>query len=166
METTLGDGVIVTRRVELAGPSFKVASKYTSRTLSGKRAIRTHPVFTVPRPQDACLTTWTADGTAKSEVLGGLRGPAEDWQIWLRDAWEVFLQDARKPQGRWQLSYQTADRRQCVITNTFDPADIAFCYLHLSLPNQHITLEQWSTAKELTPTDGPSISNTYTIDVK
>ena len=166
MEATLKDGVIVRRRVELAGNSFKVASKYTSDTLSDKRAFRTHPVFSVPRPQDACLTTWRADGTAKRDVLGRLRGPAEDWQIWLRDAWDVFLQGAKKPQGRWQLSYQTADGRQCVITNTFNPEDVNFCYLHLSLSNQHITFEQWSTARELTPTDGPAISNTYTIEVK
>ena len=43
---------------------------------------------------------------------------------------------------------------------------LIFCYMYMNTTNKHVNLEQWSAAKELSPTDGPAITNTYTIDVK
>ncbi len=160
MECLLKDGVLVTRRIELAGNSFKVSSKYTSKTLKEKRSYRVHPVFYVPEPQNATLNRTFADGKKTSVVFSSLMEPADVEYL------EVWGKDAEKPQGHWQIAYKTPDNRAITITNTFNPADVDFCYIHLYRPENHVNLEQWSAAKELSPTDGPSISNTYTIDVK
>ncbi len=158
MECLLKDGVLVTRRIELAGNAFKVSSKYTSKTAKGLRSFRVHPVFNVPELKNATLLRTLADGK-KSVVLPSLLADDVDYL-------EIWGKDADKPQGHWQLSFETADKKTCTITNTFNPADVDFCYMYMNTTNNHVNLEQWSAPKELTPTDGPAITNTYTIDVK
>lgn len=159
MECLLKDGVLVTRRIELSGNSFKVSSKYTSKTVKGNRSFRVHPVFNVPEPLNATLIRTLADGKKDSVVLGSRMADDVDYL-------EIWGKDADKPLGHWQLSFKTADKRTCTVTNTFDPAGVDFCYMYMNTTNKHVNLEQWSAAKELSPTDGPAITNTYTIDVK
>ena len=158
MECLLKDGVLVTRRIELAGNAFKVSSKYTSKTAKDKRSFRVHPVFNVPELKNATLIRTLPDGK-KSVVLSSLLSDDVDYL-------EIWGKEADKPQGHWQLSFTTADKKTCTITNTFNPADVDFCYMYMNTTNNHVNLEQWSAPKELTPTDGPAITNTYTIDVK
>ncbi|MBR6060267.1 MAG: hypothetical protein IKP58_19030 [Victivallales bacterium] len=159
LECLLKDGVLVTRRIELAGNAFKVSSKYTSKTVKGNRSFRVHPAFHVFEPQNATLVRTFADGKKSSVVLSTLMDPALDYL-------EVWGKDAEKPHGSWQVAYKTPDNRNIMITNTFNPSDVDFCYMYMNTVHKHINLEQWSAAKELSPTDGPSVTNTYTIDVK
>jgi hypothetical protein len=133
--------------------------EYTSKTVKGNRSFRVHPVFNVPEPLNATLIRTLADGKKDSVVLGSRMADDVDYL-------EIWGKDADKPQGHWQLSFKTADKRTCTVTNTFDPAGVDFCYMYMNTTNKHVNLEQWSAAKELSPTDGPAITNTYTIDVK
>lgn len=151
LEATLGNGLRLTRRLELdpEKPLLKITSSVTN-VADGERTacLRAHPEFAVTSLDQASVRILGPDGKWRSVALGG----TADAETWLRD------QDV--PAGAWAVVDEAAG---LAILNRVPRAQLSQCLLDRS-PSQHrVNLELYSPQVKLQPGQTLTLEHTYEV---
>lgn len=158
LETTLSNGLRLTREIELdpAEPVVTIRSTLTNVSGAPKVAcLRVHPEFAVTDTARARVQVRKADGSWRTVNLANPADPQAEKSEWLTGA--------DMPAGEWQV---VDDAAGVTVTDRVPAWQLGQCLLNWSGAQNRVNLELYSPEKTLAPGESLSISHSYAVSAE
>lgn len=153
LEADLGDGIRITRRIELdrREPVVRIVSRLSNTdSVAHSVRVKVFPSFGVAGTRRASVRVKSADGRRRPLRYQGTARLG----VWLRDE--------QMPAGEWELVDET-DTENIRVINRFRPGQISECYIYWSAPARRVYLQMYSPEVELAPGESTAVEHSYEV---
>lgn len=155
LRTMLRSGLALERKLELAPnqPVLTITSTLSNESQKPAFAcLRSHPEFAVSSTEKALVRVLCADGEIRTIALANPANPAEERDIWLREA--------DLPAGQWEL---VDEGTGMTILHRFERNDVAQALLNRAGQQSRVNLELFTKEATLQPSERLTLRQSFAV---